>query len=307
MTGFSNLSPELPLRIGCPVWKCEAWGGSVYPEKTPQRAWLHWYSRMFNTVEGNSSFYAIPSLQSARRWAEDSAEGFQFCMKFPRSISHERALQSAVRETEHFLEVLAVLAEHGRLGPAFLQLGPNFGPEQLPILDRYLRSLPRDYPFAVEVRNLGWFDSAANEQRLDALLGELEIDKVLFDSRPLYQSPPDDDVERISQTRKPKTPLRRTVTGAQPMIRLVGRNKIELVDAFVADWLPSISQWLQQGLRPIVFTHAPDDRFAPDLARRFANQLADYLEQHPIAGLSMAGLPQLPTKPKQLGLFGSFD
>lgn len=302
MAEVGEESPRLPLRLGCPVWNCDAWAGSVYPQRTPKRSWLNWYSRMFNTVEGNNSFYAIPALDHARRWATESAPGFQFCMKFPREISHELALVNAERPTRDFLAVLEILAEAGRLGPTFLQLGPEFGPDRIAVLENFLRSLPGDMPWAVEVRHLGWFDSGENELRLNAMLQERRIDKVIFDSRPLYQRQPDDEIERVSQTRKPKTPIRQTVTAARPMLRLVGRNRIELVDEYLSQWAPIINGWVAQGLEPIVFTHAPDDAFAPALARRFWERLATGL---PTKELGSIGLPALPARPVQLGLFDS--
>ncbi len=294
MQTANRTTPELPLLLGCPVWNCDAWGGVVYPVGTPKQKRLSWYTGMFNTVEGNNSFYAIPSREHAKRWAAESAHGFRFCMKFPREISHESALVGSEQATGEFLDVLYELAAGGVLGPSFLQMGPDFGPDRFEVMDAYLRNLPTDLPFAVEVRHDGWFDSADNERRLNALLSELQMDKVIFDSRPLYQAPPDDDVERVSQTRKPKTPLRRTVTGKQPMLRLVGRNRVELTHRFIDEWVPVLAGWIRDGLQPVVFTHAPDDAFAPVFARELWQRLASQLPG------PQAALPMLPESPRQL-------
>ncbi len=67
--------------------------------------------------------------------------------------------------------------------------------------------------------------------------------------------------------RKPKTPLRHTVTAQRPFLRFIGRNNVSDVAPFIAEWAPTIAGWLKAGLEPFVFTHAPDDRFAPPLAR----------------------------------------
>ena len=267
-------SPNWPLFVGCPVWSCANWKDDVYPPSAGRPHWLGWYSRCFNTVEGNSTFYALPTEDVFQRWAEQAAEGFRFSLKFPRAISHESELQD-LETTQLFVRGLKILQKHNRLGPTFLQMGPNFGADRFAVLKHFLSNLPGDMPWALEVRHKSWFDESDNESRLDDLLRRLSIDKVLFDSRPLYQAPPDDSVEAVSQTRKPKTPLRRTVTGKQPMLRLVGRNRIELVDSFFDEWAPVVADWMRQGLSPIVFTHAPDDTFAPQLARRFIKRLSD--------------------------------
>ena len=290
-------SPQSPILLGCPVWNCNAWGGVVYPTKTPKREWLQWYSRMFNTVEGNSSFYAIPEVEHARRWARDSVDGFQFCMKFPREISHELQLQNAERPTADFLEVLYTLAEADKAGPSFLQLGPDFSPREIRSLETYLQRLPSDLRYAVEVRHLDWFDEAKNESALDDLLSGLNIDRVLFDSRPLYQSPPDDEIERVSQTRKPRTPIRHTTTASHPMLRIVGRNKVDLAERFLDEWIPTILNWIGRGLQPIIFTHAPDDAKAPKFARLFWQRLCEQSPQQFPSG----AFPELPAQPKQLG------
>ena len=251
---------------------------------------------MFNCVEGNSSFYAIPSVDQARRWGSEAAAGFRFCLKFPREISHDRALINCETPTSQFLAAIEELARADRLGPTFLQLGPNFAADRFEFLSKYLTNLPCEFPWAVEVRHLSWFDSAANESRLDELLRELNIDKVIFDSRPLNQAPPEDDFEKQSQSRKPKSPLRLTATGKHPMLRLIGRNHVEQVDNFFDEWIPTIVNWISEGRTPYLFNHTPDDSFAPEMARRFWNKLRAALPG------ALEPLPTPPRKPRQLEL-----
>ncbi|TWU51046.1 hypothetical protein Poly51_43400 [Rubripirellula tenax] len=271
---MSRSVSDLPFFLGCPVWSCPHWVGQVYPPRTPRSDWLNWYTRTFNTVEGNSTFYALPTIETSKRWADEAADGFRFSFKFPRVISHELMLRNADRETAAFLDCLLPLADADRLGPTFLQLGPSFGADRFDVLERFLRRLPAEWLWALELRHADWFDESVHELRVDEMLRSMRIDKVLFDSRPLYQSPPDDDIEAVSQTRKPKTPIRQTATGQSPMLRIVGRNRPELADAYFDEWAPTVAQWIRQGLRPYVFTHAPDDARAPELARRFAARMA---------------------------------
>lgn len=256
---------------------------------------------MFNTVEGNSCFYAIPPLENVRRWAKETANGFEFCLKFPREISHERSLVQAQRATHEFLGVLEVLAKAERLGPTFLQLGPDFGPDRSQILADYLASLPREFPWAVELRHLDWFDQGTNERLANKILEDAGVDKVIFDSRPLFQSGPEDEIEKASQARKPRTPVRQTVTSDRPMLRIVGRNRIEKTDAYLDQWAPIVARWINEGKIPYIFTHAPDDTFAPELARRFYQKIAALLSDD-FKQAGMGELPRLPAKPKQLGL-----
>lgn len=280
-------SPDWPISMGPPVWGCEHWAGQVYPEGTAKKDFLRWYSRTFNTVEGNSTFYGLPGPATFQKWADETEDGFEFCLKFPRAISHDAMLERCDLDLELFMDRLEILAKSDRLGPTFLQLGPTFGPERFASLESFLQNLSEDFSWAVEVRHPGWFDDdqvassgsrhAGNEQRLDELLRTLGIDKVLFDSSALFSRPPDDEIEVVSQSRKPNPPRRETVTAGRPMLRMVGRNEVETTKPFIQSWTPVIADWVGRGLRPIVFTHAPDDRMAPVFARLWMQTLASHL------------------------------
>lgn len=264
-------------RIGCPVWNCIPWKGTVYSAKAPKTKWLAQYSVAFNTVEGNSTFYGIPHLDTFRKWGDQTTDGFSFCLKFPRAISHDCELVNAERETEEFLKGVEVLSTAQRLGPSFLQLGPNFGPEKLSQLANYIGRLPTHFSYAVEVRNHGWFEEP-HESALNQLLSEHKMDRVIFDSRPLNSAPASDESELQSQRRKPKTPIRTMVTGKQPMLRLVGRNDLSTMKVWIDAWVPIIADWIGKGLNPIVFAHTADDHNAPEFARLFHNSLAKIID-----------------------------
>lgn len=287
--------------LGCPVWACPGWVGKVFPAGCKRAEWLGYYSQAFSTVEGNSTFYGLPSLDSVRRWGTETASGFRFALKFPRVISHERELVGAEADTLAFLDVLRVLAEADRLGPSFLQLSPKFHGRQFSALEAYLRALPREFPYAVEVRHSDWFDQGTWERRLDDLLSELQIDKVVFDTRPLFSAPPSDESEQESQRRKPRSPIRWNCTGQRPMLRLVGRNQVELAQPWVNEWGPIVAGWISEGKHPYVFTHAPDDTYAPEFTQLFHHTLRQHLPALPLLPVWAGRLA--PTKPRQLPLF----
>lgn len=278
---------DLPYFIGCPVWACEHWCGRLFTSQAPRSQWLNQYSRVFNTVEGNSTFYGLPSLDTARRWARDAAPGFRFALKFPREISHDRALVNTHSIDDEFFGILDVLLAANRLGPSFLQLGPNFSGRQFDDLARYLRAIPKEFPVAVEVRHGSWFDGRKYETELDDLLTDLRMDRCLFDARPLFARPPADKYEEESQRRKPRSPYRKTVTGSRPMLRIVGRNLVEKTQPWVDEWAPIVAKWITGGLTPYVFLHAPNDLYAPDLADLF----------HQALKRELPDLPDLPDRP----------
>lgn len=258
--------------LGCPVWACDGWVGSLY-SSAKRRTWLNEYSSVFNTVEGNSTFYAMPTTDLVSRWADETQDGFQFALKFPRIITHEFRLQYCEDETKLWLEALAVLQAKDRLGPSFLQLPPSFSGRDFPVLEQYLRELPSDMPYAVEVRHLDYFEYRELDDQLNELLFELGMDRVVFDSRALYSAPPSDEYEAASQTRKPNLPVRPVAIGQFPMVRFVGRNRVSEVQGWIEEWVPVVAEWIERGKTPYVFTHSPDDTFAPDFAERFHSEL----------------------------------
>lgn len=299
----SITSSELPYYLGCPVWACPDWVGTVFTPQAKRHEYLQQYSTAFNTVEGNTTFYGLPSLQAVHRWADETAPGFRFALKFPHTISHTKELVGAEVETKAFLSVLEILYAGERLGPSLLQLGPSFSGARLPELALYLRELPEEFPFAVEVRHEDFFDHGPHEQALDELLLRLQIDRVIFDSRALFSAAPKDDHEAEAQRRKPNSPLRQTVTGQRPMLRFVGRNEVDAARPWIEEWAPVVAKWIGEGRTPFVFMHTPHDYHAPELARAFHHELAKY-----IGGL--APLPRWPgeetTEPppgRQLELF----
>jgi uncharacterized protein YecE (DUF72 family) len=285
-------------RIGCPVWGCRTWHDQVYPNGTQSDAFLAWYSSMFPTVEGNSTFYAVPPQETFKKWRDSSCESFQFSFKFPRRISHDLKLSHCDDELKQWLERLEILRDGGRLGPTFLQLSPSFSFRYLAQLSSFLRKLPRDWPWAVEVRHLDWFDEGDMESTLDDLLQSLGMDRVLFDSSPLNSLEAADAHEEASQKRKPKSPYRTTITGKRPMLRLIGRNNPAEVSLHWEQWARTIASWIRDGYEPWIFTHAPDDTFAPSLARLLHDQVRTHLPE-------LLELPKLEEHKsmKQLRLF----
>lgn len=252
-------------------------GAVFFPASTATRDLLGAYSRVFNTVEGNSFFYALPTTEVVRRWTEETAGGFQFCTKVPRAISRAPSLVANGAAYAALIERLKILNEAQRLGPTFLQLHASFGPSRLPELQAFIEAWPRTCPLAVEVRHAAFFRPGRDRSQLYALLRGAGVDRVTFDSRALFSSPPSDAAEATAQGRKPSLPVEWTVTGMRPFVRFVGRNDIDQVDPWQSEVVRVAVEWIRERRRPYVFMHTPDDRFAPQLCRRFHALMREWL------------------------------
>lgn len=259
--------------IGCSVWACHDWIGTVFDKETEPDKLLGEYAKQFNAVEGNSFFYTLPPVETIERWMAESGTGFRFCPRFPKAISHDRRLAQAESETEAFLKILETLQHGDRLGSSFLQLPPSFNAHSIDTLEGFLRSLPNEFKYAIEPRHVTWYDKGDNEHRLDDLLQNLGIDKVTFDSRPLFASEANGSSKSDTQSPKAQTPVRKTALGSNPFIRLVGSNDIDANEPWIKEWAPVINKWILEGKKPYVFLHCPDEAYAPYFARRLRQQL----------------------------------
>lgn len=256
----------MPLYLGCPAWGVKDWIGGFLPAKTRQSDLLAAYSRRLNTVEGNTTFYALPAAEQVLRWRDATPQGFRFCLKFPQIISHRKRLVDCSDETLAFIDRLRLLGD--RCGPAFLQLPPTFTRGQLPALRGYLDRLPGDLLFVVEPRHVDFFDQAEGEQALDDLLRERGIARGVFDTAALFAMTGDLSQEvREAQQRKPRFAARVTRTAGHAFVRFVGQPRVADNLPWVEAWADRVGAWLAAGDDVYFFTHLPDDTDAPDLAR----------------------------------------
>jgi uncharacterized protein YecE (DUF72 family) len=164
------------IRIGTQGWNYDAWVGPFYPEGTKVVDFLAVYARAFDTVEVDSTFYAVPPSKTIRGWAQRTPPGFLFSLKMPQEITHVRRFRDADDVAAEFFERARELED--KLGPVLIQLGPDFHPGELGALATFLPTLPEDIAFAIEFRDKGWMHDG-----VVALLSEHNVALALTDAR----------------------------------------------------------------------------------------------------------------------------
>ena len=164
------------IRFGTQGWGYDAWVGPFYPEGTRPPDYLTTYARAFDVVEVDSTSYAVPAARTIRDWAARVPEGFTFAVKISQDITHEHRLRGVAGLLDQFTDRARELG--AKLGPILVQLGPDFGPAELPALAQFLPLLPRDIRFAVEFRQRGWIHDG-----IIALLAEHQVALTLNDGR----------------------------------------------------------------------------------------------------------------------------
>src|SRR5881394_91508 len=164
------------IHIGTQGWNYDAWVGPFYPVGTRPADFLSVYARAFDTDEVDSTFYGIPAAKTVRGWARKTPDDFVFSLKLPQEITHERRLRDVDDLALEFFDCARELGH--KLGPILIQLGPDFGPTELPAVAQFLPKLPRDIRFAIEFRQRGWIHDGVL-----ALLAEHDVALALTDAR----------------------------------------------------------------------------------------------------------------------------
>ena len=170
--------------------------GEFYPARSMSaEERLRYYAAAFDTVEVDSSYYALPSARNAALWVERTPPGFLFNVKAYSLMTghHPRAdalpadlramLPAAPKTTRRgeidravfppealdrcfalFREALRPLAEAGRLGYILFQLAPwiRFSEGTLAYLETLSDRLP-GWTVAVEFRDRSWIPGHTTE------------------------------------------------------------------------------------------------------------------------------------------------
>lgn len=282
------------FRLGCAVWSYKGWVGDFYPPGSRATEFLRLYSQRITTVEGNTTFYAVPDSDTVSRWVAQTPPGFEFCLKLPREITHQGLLEPFIPNALSFLERMRGLGD--RLGPIFAQLPPRYSPASWDDLITFLNAWPRhEVPLALEVRHPDWFKEPYASQ-LNTTLEQLGVGRVLLDSRPIYSGPDDPQVQ--AERRKPKLPVEFSVTAPFTLIRFISHPEREWNQKFLEEWVVFVDRWLHQGTQIYFFVHCPIEERSPHTARYFQQLLSQ-------KGVPVPPLPwnNLQQSSNQLSLF----
>ena len=282
------------LDVGSPMWADRRWVGTLFPATTRAGEELAVYATWCTAVEGNTTFYALPETAAVDRWVEQTPSDFQFCFKIPREISHDRRLRNSGDKLTEFLDRIEPLGS--RLGPIWIQLPPSFGPDELGVLNAFLSSLSSDWLFGVEVRHRAFEAEAGHERQLNDLLHAHGVERVIIDTRAVFDGPCVTPAEVEAFERKPRLKVRPVALGDRPVVRFIGQTNHAANPRYWEPWVGKVVQWIEEGRSPIVFIHTPDNVRAPEHGREFHAAVA--------ARCSIQALPTPIKADEQPSLFG---
>jgi len=218
------------------------WKGTLYPELHRDKDNLKEYSKIFNALELNATFYSNFGEDAIYKWVESvHGKDFVFLPKFSRVITHIKRLKNAQQSTEEFLKTCSYFGEH--LGPALMQLPDMFSPKSFSYLSNYLEALPRDFKINIELRAPEWFNDKIALQEAFSLFQERGIGTVINDNN------------------LRRDVLHMTLTNKNAFIRFNGNNNHPTDKVRFENWNLQFKGWKAEGIKNIFFIlHQADDR-----------------------------------------------
>lgn len=148
------------FHVGTSGWSYDHWKGLFYPEHLKAKDYFSFYTRHFDCVELNTSFYRLPKKKTVSHWKKQAPPDFIFCPKLSRFITHIKKLHDCRQPLKGFLEVFKRLKK--QMGPILVQLPPRLKFDN-PNTHAFFQMLKRfrSFTFAIEARDASWMSDRA--------------------------------------------------------------------------------------------------------------------------------------------------
>ena len=238
------------IYVGCAKWNRADLKG-FYPRGTKNE--LEYYSKQFNAIELNATFYRIFPAEQFEKWYKSTPDGFKFFPKLNQEISHWKRLNEIKEVVEHYLYNASNLKE--KLGTVFLQMHNNFAPKDFNRVVDFIENWPKDVPLAVEFRHTNWYNDESVANELYDLLETNGVSNVIVD------------------TAGRRDLMHMRLTNPTAFVRYVGANH-ETDYSRLDDWVDRLKLWQEQGIKEInFFVHQNIEKESPLLSAYFIKKL----------------------------------
>lgn len=145
------------IYIGTSGYYYRHWVGKFYSEKMAKDKWLEYYSKVFDTVELNTTFYHLPRVKTLEGWMRKTPTGFLFSVKVHRLITHIKMLKDVRSDFYGFIKVIKPLKIYNRIGCILHQFPPTLKYDTS-LLKDYIDLLPKGYRHVFEFRNSEFYN-----------------------------------------------------------------------------------------------------------------------------------------------------
>lgn len=235
------------IYLGCAKWGREEWVGKIYPPKTKEKDFLQHYVQHYNSIELNATHYKVYGEGGISKWIEKAkGKDFMFCPKMYQGVTHRGSLSNKQFISNEFFRGIVAFKQH--LGPIFIQVSDTFSPKRKDELFDYLKTLPTDLNFFLEVRHPDWFKKNDIREEMFNTLQAMNMGAVITDTA----------------GRRDCAHMHLTIP--KVFIRYVG-NSLHPSDYTRCDaWIERMKYWLDNGLQELYFfMHMHDEATSPEL------------------------------------------
>jgi uncharacterized protein YecE (DUF72 family) len=146
--------------IGTSGWHYKHWIGLFYPLGTAPKDMFSFYTRYFQTVELNNTFYRLPTTRTFDGWRDAAPEDFRYSLKASRFITHMKKLKDPEASTMGVFNGAERLGK--KLGPILFQLPPRWSVDY-ERLAQFLKALPSGHQYVFEFRDKSWLKTEVFE------------------------------------------------------------------------------------------------------------------------------------------------
>ena len=221
------------VRIGGTNWGTSSLIGNLYPPGTKTSNYLNTYSRHFDTIELDISFYKNFKEADIKKWvAEIDNDNFKFCPIMYKRITHGNKLLTDSPYVSSFFKNLKAFKT--TLGPLIIQLPSHFAVVRMDELFDFLDSLPKLPAIFIELPHITWY----KRQLFPTLchyLKQKHIGLVIKDS--------------------PEKPgvLHSALTVPKCVIQFETEGDIEKDELRLQVWADTVKTWRSKGLKDAYF------------------------------------------------------
>ena len=238
---------EPKVYIGCAKWGRTEWVGKIYPPKAKEKDFLEHYVEHYNSIELNATHYKVYGEAGIKKWtAKAGNRDFKFCPKMYQGVTHRGSLKGKDFIMNEFFRGIVAFEEF--LGPIFIQVSETFSPKRKEELFEFLKSLPKDLQFFMEVRHPDWFAKPDISEELFSQLADMNIGAVITDTA----------------GRRDCAHMHLTIPKA--FVRYVGNSLHPTDYTRIDEWVSRMKYWLDKGMEELYFfMHMHDEATSPEL------------------------------------------